>query len=128
MDQSLWQYPHQSTAWITQLRAGSWPVGAAAVAATTTAKAVATTTAKAAATTTTAKAAATTTAASCALSLSQYFGLQLIPSLSCRSGSGKCAGVAAWSSSATYVGGNEAVYQNQLWKANWWTSGEYVVI
>lgn len=34
---------------------------------------------------------------------------------------GSCAGVAAWSSTATYVAGNQVVYNGSLWQAKWWT-------
>ncbi|OSD07914.1 carbohydrate-binding module family 5 protein [Trametes coccinea BRFM310] len=37
------------------------------------------------------------------------------------SGSGACAGIAAWSSTMTYVGGNQATYNGHLWTAKWWT-------
>ena len=37
------------------------------------------------------------------------------------SGNGGCAGVAAWSPTTTYVGGNKAVYKGSLWQAKWWT-------
>jgi chitinase len=40
------------------------------------------------------------------------------------SGSGQCAGVAAYSSSAVYTNGMKVVYNNQLWQAKWWTQGE----
>jgi len=36
-------------------------------------------------------------------------------------GTGSCAGVAAWSSTATYVGGNQVTYNGSLWQARWWT-------
>ncbi|KAF5383561.1 hypothetical protein D9615_003762 [Tricholomella constricta] len=39
-------------------------------------------------------------------------------------GTGSCAGVAAWSSTAVYVGGNKATYNGHLWTAKWWTQGE----
>lgn len=35
-----------------------------------------------------------------------------------------CAGIATWSSSAVYVGGQYAVYNNVEYKANWWTQGD----
>ncbi|EKM53324.1 glycoside hydrolase family 18 protein [Phanerochaete carnosa HHB-10118-sp] len=40
------------------------------------------------------------------------------------SGSGQCAGVAAWSSSTAYNGGQAAVYGSHLWTAKWWTQGD----
>lgn len=40
------------------------------------------------------------------------------------SGSGKCAGVAAWSSTTVYTGGQTAVYGSHLWTAKWWTQGD----
>ncbi|KAJ3554530.1 hypothetical protein NM688_g3060 [Phlebia brevispora] len=40
------------------------------------------------------------------------------------SGSGQCAGVAAWSSSSIYTGGQTAVYNGDLWTAKWWTEGD----
>ncbi|KAK0223055.1 glycoside hydrolase family 18 protein [Armillaria fumosa] len=36
-------------------------------------------------------------------------------------GSTGCNGVAAWSSTTTYVGGNQVIYNGQLWTASWWT-------
>ncbi|KAK0480304.1 glycoside hydrolase family 18 protein [Armillaria novae-zelandiae] len=36
-------------------------------------------------------------------------------------GSTSCNGVAAWSSTTTYVGGNQVIYNGQLWTASWWT-------
>lgn len=39
-------------------------------------------------------------------------------------GGGTCAGVAAWSSTATYVGGNKVTYNGSLWQAKWWSYGD----
>ncbi|KAJ3564511.1 hypothetical protein NP233_g8251 [Leucocoprinus birnbaumii] len=39
-------------------------------------------------------------------------------------GTGQCAGVVAWSTSAVFVGGDKAVYNNHLWTAKWWTQGD----
>lgn len=39
-------------------------------------------------------------------------------------GSGQCSGVSPWSPTATYVGGNEASYNGDLWTAKWWTNGD----
>ncbi|KAJ8084320.1 Chitinase 2 [Marasmius tenuissimus] len=39
-------------------------------------------------------------------------------------GSGGCSGVAAWSSSQVYTGGQSATYNGHLWTAKWWTQGE----
>ncbi|KAK0469953.1 glycoside hydrolase family 18 protein [Desarmillaria tabescens] len=36
-------------------------------------------------------------------------------------GSTSCNGVAAWSSTTTYVGGNQVTYNGQLWTASWWS-------
>ncbi|KAF8998368.1 hypothetical protein BDQ17DRAFT_1328834 [Cyathus striatus] len=38
--------------------------------------------------------------------------------------SGQCAGVAAWSSSTAYKGGNTATYGGHLWSAKWWTEAD----
>ncbi|WP_135661511.1 PKD domain-containing protein [Halorhabdus rudnickae] len=35
-----------------------------------------------------------------------------------------CSGVEEWSSSATYTGGDQAVYDGSLWEAKWWTQGD----
>ncbi|KDQ52897.1 carbohydrate-binding module family 5 protein [Jaapia argillacea MUCL 33604] len=40
------------------------------------------------------------------------------------SASGTCAGVAAWSSTAVYTGGQTATYGGYLWTAKWWTEGD----
>ncbi|MBB2944178.1 chitin-binding protein [Actinoplanes lutulentus] len=37
---------------------------------------------------------------------------------------GSCGGVAAWTSSTVYVGGNFATHNGRKWKASWWTQGE----
>ncbi|KAI9066698.1 carbohydrate-binding module family 5 protein [Trametes sanguinea] len=37
---------------------------------------------------------------------------------------GSCAGVAAWSSSSVYTGGQQATYNGHLWTAKWWTQGD----
>ncbi|KAJ7919089.1 class III chitinase [Mycena leptocephala] len=37
---------------------------------------------------------------------------------------GACSSVAAWASTAIYVGGQQAVYNAQLWTAQWWTQGD----
>lgn len=37
---------------------------------------------------------------------------------------GNCGGVAAWSSSTVYVGGNLATHNGRKWRAQWWTQGE----
>ncbi|CDO69059.1 Glycoside Hydrolase Family 18 / Carbohydrate-Binding Module Family 5 protein [Trametes cinnabarina] len=37
---------------------------------------------------------------------------------------GSCAGVAAWSASSVYTGGQQATYQGHLWTAKWWTEGD----
>ncbi|EJD41329.1 glycoside hydrolase family 18 and carbohydrate-binding module family 5 protein [Auricularia subglabra TFB-10046 SS5] len=39
-------------------------------------------------------------------------------------GTGKCSGVPAWSASTVFVGGQQAVYNNRLYTAKWWTQGE----
>jgi chitinase len=39
-------------------------------------------------------------------------------------GTGSCASVAAWSATATYTGGLQAVYNGHLWTAQWWTYGD----
>ncbi|KAF8582270.1 carbohydrate-binding module family 5 protein [Ramaria rubella] len=38
--------------------------------------------------------------------------------------SGSCAGIAAWSASAIYTGGQTATYNGDLWTASWWTQGD----
>ncbi|KAH9945514.1 glycoside hydrolase superfamily [Amylocystis lapponica] len=40
------------------------------------------------------------------------------------SGSGQCSGASAWAAAATYTGGMTATYNNDLWTAKWWTSGD----
>ncbi|KAI0047878.1 carbohydrate-binding module family 5 protein [Auriscalpium vulgare] len=45
-------------------------------------------------------------------------------STSSTAGSGKCAGVAAWSSAAVYTGGQTATYAGDLWTAKWWTQAD----
>ncbi|WP_135661510.1 glycosyl hydrolase family 18 protein [Halorhabdus rudnickae] len=35
-----------------------------------------------------------------------------------------CSGVEEWSSSATYTGGDQVVYDGSLWEAKWWTQGD----
>lgn len=37
---------------------------------------------------------------------------------------GSCSGVAAWSSTAIYVAGNQVTYNGSLWQAKWWTQGD----
>ncbi|KAJ7666463.1 glycoside hydrolase family 18 protein [Mycena rosella] len=37
---------------------------------------------------------------------------------------GSCAGVAAWVSTAIYVGGQQATFSGSLWTAQWWTQGD----
>ncbi|KAJ3012136.1 hypothetical protein NUW54_g1959 [Trametes sanguinea] len=37
---------------------------------------------------------------------------------------GSCGGVAAWSASSVYTGGQQATYQGHLWTAKWWTQGD----
>lgn len=37
---------------------------------------------------------------------------------------GGCSSLKAWSSSTTYVGGDQVVYNNKIYKAAWWTLGE----
>ncbi|KAI5885531.1 glycoside hydrolase family 18 and carbohydrate-binding module family 5 protein [Schizophyllum commune H4-8] len=37
---------------------------------------------------------------------------------------GKCSGVAAWSASVAYTGGQTATYNKHLWTAKWWTQNE----
>ena len=39
-------------------------------------------------------------------------------------GGGSCAGIAAWSSTATYTGGMTATYNGHKWTAKWWTLGD----
>ena len=38
-------------------------------------------------------------------------------------GTGTCTGIAAWSASAVYTAGNQAVYNGNLYTAKWWTQG-----
>ncbi|KAH9911448.1 glycoside hydrolase superfamily, partial [Epithele typhae] len=40
------------------------------------------------------------------------------------SGTGNCAGVAAWDSSIAYNGGQQVTYNGHLWTAKWWTQDE----
>ena len=35
-----------------------------------------------------------------------------------------CSGVAEWDASETYTGGDQVVYDDTLWEAKWWTSGD----
>jgi len=35
-----------------------------------------------------------------------------------------CANVPAWTSTAIFVGGQQAIYDNELWTAQWWTQGD----
>ncbi|KAJ6574761.1 glycoside hydrolase family 18 protein [Mycena capillaripes] len=37
---------------------------------------------------------------------------------------GSCGSVAAWVSTAIYVGGQQAVFNSHLWTAQWWTQGD----
>jgi len=37
---------------------------------------------------------------------------------------GICSGVAAWISTAVYVGGQQATFSSSLWTAQWWTEGD----
>lgn len=39
-------------------------------------------------------------------------------------GTGGCAGVAPWVSTAIYVGGNRVTYNGRVWTAKWWTQGD----
>ncbi|OBZ78289.1 hypothetical protein A0H81_02203 [Grifola frondosa] len=39
-------------------------------------------------------------------------------------GSGQCSSASAWSATATYTGGMEAIYNGDLWTAKWWTLGD----
>jgi chitinase len=39
-------------------------------------------------------------------------------------GTGNCSGISAWDSSATYTGGEQVVYDNAIYEASWWTSGD----
>ncbi|KAF9024946.1 class III chitinase [Hymenopellis radicata] len=40
------------------------------------------------------------------------------------SGTGSCAGVAAWDSSVAYVGGSQVTYNGDLWTAKWWSEAD----
>lgn len=110
-DSYIWQARYYGSGTPTASDTGSWvPIsacGGAATAPTTT-----TTTAKV--TTTTSKATTTSTKATTTAKTT---------TTSAASG-GSCAGVAAWSSTTVYVGGNFATYQGQLWEASWWTEGD----
>ncbi|KAF8922277.1 class III chitinase [Mucidula mucida] len=37
---------------------------------------------------------------------------------------GSCAGIDAWAATSIYTAGQQAVYQNHLWSAQWWTQGD----
>jgi chitinase len=39
-------------------------------------------------------------------------------------GTGQCAGLAAWSATNVYVGGNVVSYGGHKWTAKWWTQGD----
>ncbi|KZW04002.1 hypothetical protein EXIGLDRAFT_743634 [Exidia glandulosa HHB12029] len=43
-------------------------------------------------------------------------------------GTGKCAGVPAWTAAAVFTGGQSATYNGHLWTAKWWTQGETPVV
>ncbi|KAJ7293237.1 class III chitinase [Mycena rebaudengoi] len=38
--------------------------------------------------------------------------------------SGSCSGVPEWTSTAIFVGGQQAVHNSHLWTAQWWTQGD----
>ncbi|PSL44911.1 chitinase [Chitinophaga niastensis] len=40
------------------------------------------------------------------------------------SGGNTCNGIPVWSSSSTYVAGNQAVYNGKVYNAKWWTQGD----
>ncbi|HKT00049.1 MAG TPA: carbohydrate-binding protein [Rugosimonospora sp.] len=46
------------------------------------------------------------------------------PSPTPGTGSGQCAGLAAWSAGTVYVGGNSVTYGGHKWTAKWWTQGD----
>jgi chitinase len=46
------------------------------------------------------------------------------PTSTAGSGGGSCNGIAAWSSTAVYVAGNQVTYNGDLWQAKWWTQGD----
>ncbi len=37
---------------------------------------------------------------------------------------GNCSGISAWDSGATYTGGEQVVYNDAIYEASWWTSGD----
>ncbi|KAI0925852.1 hypothetical protein AcW1_008172 [Taiwanofungus camphoratus] len=39
-------------------------------------------------------------------------------------GAGTCAGVAAWVSNVAYEGGDQVIYNGDLWTAKWWSYGD----
>jgi chitinase len=45
-------------------------------------------------------------------------------SSSASTGTGNCAGLSAWSSTAVYVGGDSVTYGGHKWTAKWWTQGD----
>ncbi|KAG1809505.1 glycoside hydrolase family 18 protein [Suillus variegatus] len=46
------------------------------------------------------------------------------PSPTTTSGTISCAGVAAWQTGVAYVGGDEVIYDGDLWTANWWSEND----
>ncbi|KAF8182479.1 glycoside hydrolase superfamily [Mycena galopus ATCC 62051] len=90
-----WQYPDSTSAWISQVRADSFPVSGSPGGGSTT-------------TTTTTTSKTTTTTST---------------STSTPAG-GSCAGVAAWSASLAYPGGSVVTLNGVLWTANQWNEDE----
>src|SRR5579875_161482 len=46
------------------------------------------------------------------------------PTPTSTTGSGVCAGIAAWNSTTAYVGGSKVTYNGSLWQAKWWTEAD----
>nr|GAT55156.1 glycoside hydrolase family 18 protein [Mycena chlorophos] len=108
-----WQYPDGDSAWITKVRADSWPVG----------KSTSTTTTKHSTThsTTTTKKTSTTTHTTTSHKTTTTSSKTKTTTTTA---TGSCATARAWVASSAYPSGSVVKYNGDLWKADQWNEDE----
>nr|GAT50393.1 glycoside hydrolase family 18 protein [Mycena chlorophos] len=107
-----WQYPDGDSAWITQVRADSWPVGQS-ISSTSTTSTHSTTTTKTTSTTSTTTHSTTTTSSKTSTTTT-----------STSTGTGSCASASAWVAADAYPSGSVVTYNGDLWQAKEWNEDE----
>ncbi|KAH7929192.1 glycoside hydrolase [Leucogyrophana mollusca] len=66
----------------------------------------------------------TTTSTTTTTTMTTSTSTSTSPAATTTAGTGSCAGVAAWSSTVAYEGGDQVTYDGSLWTAKWWSEAD----